>query len=99
MPQLDIADTFGRRAIGLIGRGRLDAGQGLLIQPCRMIHTFFMRFTLDLIFLDRTQHVVKVVRNTKPGRIVWGGGNACSVVETQSGWLPPVEKGDLLLIA
>lgn len=91
---IEIADTFWKRAIGLIGKPRMEAGRGLLIPDCRSIHTGFMRFPLDLVFLDRNGRVVNIVRNVRPWRVVWGGGQARSVLEVQSGWLPEPAGGD-----
>ena len=86
--RLDIANTFWKRALGLMGKHQLERGTGLLIPNCRSIHTGFMRFPLDVIFLDENNRVAKVVRNVKPWRMVWGGWKACSVLEVQCGWLP-----------
>ncbi|MEI7880862.1 MAG: DUF192 domain-containing protein, partial [bacterium] len=47
-----VADTFWKRSIGLMGKPGLKAGQGLLLSPCGSIHTCFMRFPIDIIFLD-----------------------------------------------
>lgn len=82
----EVAHTFAERAKGLIGRRALASGQGLLIERCNAIHTFFMRFPIDATFLDRDGKVVKVVRNVRPWRLmVWGGWRAVQVLETASG--------------
>ena len=98
IPHLEIADAFWTRAIGLMGIPELPPGHGLLITHCRSIHTCFMRFPLDVIFLDRNNHPIKVVREIKPWRIAWGGWQACCVLEVQSGWLPKVSLGESLLV-
>ena len=64
----DLADTFFTRARGLQGREELRTGEGLLIRPSFSIHTFFMRFPIDVVFLDRRGSVVDVVRTLKPWR-------------------------------
>ena len=80
-----IADSFPKRAKGLLGRDGLPSGEGLLIPRCNAIHTCFMRLTIDATFLDRDGRVVKTVRNIRPGRFfVWGGWRAASVLETAS---------------
>lgn len=77
-----VAETFFERARGLIGRATLARGEGLLILKCNAIHTLFMRFPIDAIFLDGQNRVVKVVRAIKPGRLlVWGGFRARKVLE------------------
>jgi uncharacterized membrane protein (UPF0127 family) len=68
---------------GLIGVKGIPPGEGLLILRCNSIHTFFMSFPIDAVFLDRNDRVVKVVRNIPPWRFfVWGGFRAVKVLET-----------------
>ncbi len=86
--RVDSADTFLKRALGLMGKPRLEVGRGLLIPRCRSIHTCFMRFPIDAIFLDDQNRTVKLIRNIKPWRLIWGNRKACSVLEVESGWLP-----------
>jgi len=56
------------RAIGLLGRRSLGPGEGLVLVPCTSIHMLFMRFPLDVLYVDRQDRVVKAVRNLKPFR-------------------------------
>ncbi len=80
-----IAKTFPERAKGLIGKKDLPDGEGLLILHCNAIHTFFMRFPIDAIFLDKRNNVVKRVNNIRPWRfMVFGGFKADKVLEIQS---------------
>jgi hypothetical protein len=84
-----VARTFRERARGLIGRPPPPPGEGLLIAHCGAIHTFFMRYPIDAVFLDRDGKPVKTVRNIRPWRLfVWGGFRARSVLETASARLP-----------
>lgn len=62
----EVAATFWRRFFGLMGRGRIAPGSGLVIEPCRSIHTMFMRFPIDVVYVDNAWHVIKVVRNLRP---------------------------------
>jgi uncharacterized membrane protein (UPF0127 family) len=64
-----LAATFATRLRGLLGRGGLATGEGLLIRPTNSIHTFFMRFPIDVVFLDRSGVVVKLVSNLRPWRV------------------------------
>jgi uncharacterized membrane protein (UPF0127 family) len=64
----EVADTVIARARGLLGRKTLPSGAGLLIRPSFSIHTLFMRFPIDAVFLDRSGSVVDVVRRLKPWR-------------------------------
>jgi uncharacterized membrane protein (UPF0127 family) len=63
-----IADSFASRFLGLQGRRELPRGEGLLLSPSSSIHTFFMRFPIDAVFLDKGLRVVGVVPNLRPWR-------------------------------
>lgn len=81
----EVAETLLERMRGLIGRGGLASGTGMLIPRCNCIHTCFMRFPIDATFLDRRGAVVKTVRNIRPWRLfVWGGFRAAQVLETSA---------------
>lgn len=67
----NVAATFARRLRGLLGQRGLAAGEGLLIRPTNSIHTFFMRFSIDVVFLDRSGVVVKLVSNLRPWRVAF----------------------------
>ncbi len=63
-----VADGFWSRVRGLLGSAPLQADQGLLLQPCRAVHTLGMRQPLDVIFLDETGIVVAAYRQLPPNR-------------------------------
>lgn len=63
-----LADTFLRRLVGLLGRARLDPGEGLLLGPTRGVHTLGMRFPVDAVYLDAQGRVLSVV-TLPPGRL------------------------------
>ena len=86
-PHLDRASNPFSRFLGLMGRSRLEEGGGLLIEPCSSIHTFFMRFPIDVVFIDRDSRVVRMAENVKPWRIMLGGKGAHAVVELAGGVL------------
>jgi uncharacterized protein len=67
--RITIADTSLTRLIGLAGRKGLDAGCGLLIKPSSGIHTFGMRFAIDVVALTKSLQVVKVWHRLAPFRI------------------------------
>ena len=78
-----VAKGFLARARGLIGRPPPPVGEGLLIPHCNAIHTFFMSYPIDAVFLDKEGRAVKTVRNIRPWRpFVWGGFRARQVLET-----------------
>jgi len=62
------ADSFISRLKGLMFTPRLESGQGLLIRPCQAVHTHFMRFSIDVIFLDGAGRVVWVMTAMPPWR-------------------------------
>lgn len=66
---VDVADTSGARQKGLLGRDGLSNGQGLWIVPCESIHTCGMRFSIDVLYLDRKRRVRKMLRALKPWRL------------------------------
>jgi uncharacterized membrane protein (UPF0127 family) len=83
------ATGFRARLLGLAWRRRKDAGPGLLIPRCSSVHTFGMRFALDLFFLDREGRVIEVKRRVPPRRVVWCRG-AVAVLE-----IPAAEGGEI----
>jgi uncharacterized membrane protein (UPF0127 family) len=54
---------------GLLGRKSLRSGEGLLLRPAPSVHTFFMRFPIDAVFLDRAGTVLKVRAELRPWRV------------------------------
>src|SRR5437868_2881633 len=61
-----LADTALARMRGLLGRRELPSGEGLLLRPASSVHTAFMRFPIDAVFLDREGRVLKVARGMRP---------------------------------
>jgi len=59
--KLEIADTFKDRMIGLLNRESLSPQSALLLTKCRSVHTFGMRFSIDIAFLDKDGHVLSLV--------------------------------------
>lgn len=78
---LTLADTFLQSLIGLMGKPSLPAGRGLWIVPCQSVHTFWMRFAIDVVFLDHQRTVVHVVEDLKPFRVSRHISRARSVIE------------------
>jgi uncharacterized membrane protein (UPF0127 family) len=64
-----VADRMLPRMKGLLGKRELSAGEGLLIQPAPSIHTLFMRFPIDVVFLAKNGDVLKVAPNVGPWRM------------------------------
>lgn len=98
--RLEVAGSGPKRSKGLLGRKSLGVGEGLWIIPCEAVHTFLMKFPIDLIYLDR-KHQVKKVRSSVPAWRVSGCLSAHSVLELPAGTInrTRTEKGDSLEIA
>jgi uncharacterized membrane protein (UPF0127 family) len=79
-----IADTPLSRLRGLLGRARLGHGEALLLRPTWSVHTFFMRFPIDVVFVDRGLRVLAVVPCVRPWRIAARRG-AYAVLELAAG--------------
>jgi uncharacterized membrane protein (UPF0127 family) len=81
---VDLADTSEKRRTGLLKHERLERGQGLWIVPCESVHTFFMKFPIDLVYVDKRHKVRKVRHSVAPWRM-----SAClsahSVIELPAG--------------
>ncbi|NQY99540.1 MAG: DUF192 domain-containing protein [Bdellovibrionales bacterium] len=96
---VEVASTFAQRNKGLLGRETLDSNRTLWIHKCPSIHTFFMKFRLDVIFVDRNLKVTSVHRDVGPWRLIfYGGWGAKDVFEFTAGALSnrEVQPGDQL---
>ncbi len=72
--EIRIADSFFSRLAGLMFQKKLSQGTGLLLAPCNSVHMCFMRFAIDVVYLDKNYQILKVVKNLKP----WVGLSMCS---------------------
>jgi uncharacterized membrane protein (UPF0127 family) len=64
-----IAQDFKSRSIGLLDRHSISGNEALLIKPCTSIHTFFMKFPIDVLFLSKEGNIVKIAHSLKPWRL------------------------------
>jgi len=96
--QLEVAASYWTRTRGLLGRKSLTDDQALWILRCNSVHTFFMKFAIDLIFLSEDMKVVRTVATVRPGRLVWPVWQAASVIELNAGFLSknPLRVGEQL---
>jgi len=65
----EVADTASKRRTGLLKHERLEPGQGMWIVPCEAVHSFFMKFPIDVVYLDRKEKVRKTRVNMVPRQI------------------------------
>jgi uncharacterized protein len=80
----DVADKLLARMRGLLGRRRLPSGEGLLIERTWSVHTWFMRFPIDVVFLDADRTVLKIRTHMGPWRAA-ARRSARSVLELTAG--------------
>ena len=97
----EVAENPWTRGWGLLGRTGLPEDQGLWIKQCKYVHTFFMRFPIDIAYLSRDGTVVKTCSRLKPFRFSAGGRRADSVLELPAGFLDRTEMvvGEKLVMA
>ena len=94
---LKLNDTFFSRLIGLMFKKSLPAKSGIILKPCTQIHTCFMRFNIDVIFLDENLRVLYVIENMKPWRVSPLFLKARYTVELPAGTLKGRVKKDEIL--
>ena len=82
---LSVAKTVFSRAKGLLGRKALPHGEGLLIKPCKGVHTFLMKFPIDVVFLDKQNRIIATVTNLLPQRMTKMLLSSYCVIELPSG--------------
>jgi uncharacterized protein len=82
---LEVADGFWSRLWGLQFRAALPPAAGLLLTPCASLHTFWMRFAIDVVMLDRGGVALAVRRGVRPWRVVLAARGTHSVLEVPCG--------------
>ena len=97
--QLELAEGFFRRALGLLGRSSLAEDRGLWIRRCARVHTFAMRFTIDVLMVDRDGQIVSIA-TVPPWRAGPPGAAGGDAVELAAGTASRLglELGDLLTV-
>jgi uncharacterized membrane protein (UPF0127 family) len=95
----EIPETAFGRMRGLLGRDSLEPGTGMLIDRAGSVHMFFMRFPIDVVFLDRNRKVVRIVRGLRPWRVA-GARKAVAALELPVGAVGEagLEEGDVLVL-
>ena len=92
------AHTFTEKLVGLLGTRSFPDYDGLFFSGVTCIHTFFMRYPIDALFLDKENAVTNIARGVKPFRVVWGRVGSRSVVEMKAGAAKKekIEVGDII---
>lgn len=96
---IEVAGDSDARRRGLLGRDALAPGTALVIAPCSAVHTFGMRFSIDVIFAARNGRVLKIARDVRPRRLAaaWGAFAAIEMAAGEAG-RRDVQIGDILEI-
>jgi len=95
---VNVAQNPFTRTIGLLFKKSLTATQGLVIKPCCSIHTFFMQFEIDVLFVNRKNEIIALYEKVKPYRILPIHFKSYYVIELASGSISAknIQKGDIL---
>lgn len=93
-----IADRFFSRLKGLMGKNTMEDDEGLLIRPCNSIHTFFMKFNLDIAFIDKNFMVLEIYRDLAPNKLSKIYKKSKFVIESKTGSLNKLKKGEQIQI-
>ncbi len=91
-----VANKVFDRMLGLMFSDFDSSFGGLIIEPCNSIHTFFMKFNLDIIFLSKENKVLKIIENIPPWRMTLPVFGAVKVLELNAGKSNKVSVGDQL---
>ena len=96
----ELADNLWTRGWGLLGRKQLGEDRGIWIRPCKSVHTLFMRFPIDLVYLSADGTVVKTCSGIQPFQFSLGGRQAHSTLELPAGFLErkPITVGEKLVV-
>jgi uncharacterized membrane protein (UPF0127 family) len=95
-----LKQTLLQRMKGLLGEKTLASGRGIILRPCNSVHTFFMRFAIDVLFVDKNNRVVKALSRVVPYRLSKIYFRAAYVIELPAGTIAATNTacGDLLQI-
>lgn len=98
--QVKMANNFFTRTIGLLFRKSLSKEEGLVIKPCSSIHTFFMKFAIDVLFVGKKGNIVALYENVKPWRILPLHFTSSYVIELPAGTIldKNIDKGDVVRV-
>jgi len=90
------ADTFISRLVGLLDRKHLDISEGLLLMNCKSVHCFFMNFAIDVVYLSKNMTVldIETIYPWRIGKIV---RNTANVLELAEGAASILNKGDIIV--
>lgn len=95
--EIFIADSFIKRFLGFMFRKK-PHHEAILIKPCNSIHTFFMKFPIDVLFIDENMEVIRKIDSLKPGKIIMPQKKCKMVIEGRAGLFENVKEGKKLIV-
>ncbi|MCB2294211.1 DUF192 domain-containing protein [Clostridium algoriphilum] len=90
-----IADSFSKRLFGYMFR-KEPHHDAILLKPCDSIHTFFMKFNIDVLFLNEHMQIIKKIESLRPGQVVTKVRGAKIVIESKEGVFNNIKEGHRL---
>jgi len=95
-----VAQRLIPRTKGLLDRTTFKLGEGLIIKPCKSVHTYFMLFPIDVLFVNKENKVIRAISNLQPFRVTAIVFKAAYVIELPAGTLQRTDtvESDLLLL-
>jgi len=96
-----VAASLRDRTVGLLATPSLPTGEGLLIERTQSIHMFFMRYPIDVVFVDRQAKVIRTVTGLRPWRVIWWARGARDCLELPVGAVEAsgTVRGDQLAVS
>lgn len=92
MGEIIIADSFIKRLLGYMFRKK-PHHEMLMIMPCSSIHTFFMKFDIDVIFINKDMEVIKKIEGLRPSKVIMPVKKTVAVIEAEAGKFKNVKEG------
>jgi len=93
---LEMKDSYLGRLIGLLNKNGLKKGQGIVLKPCSQIHTCFMRFAIDAVFISKDFKVLKVIKNMRPWHFSPIVLKSLYTLEVAAGEIEDLNEGDYI---
>lgn len=95
--EIFIADSFKKRFLGFMFRKKPHY-ESILIKPCNSIHTYFMKFPIDVLFVNENMEIVKKIDNLKPGKIIMPQKKSKMVIEGRSRMFKNLHEGKKVIV-
>jgi len=95
--EISIANTFIKRMMGYMFRKKPHY-KAIMIEPCNSIHSFFMNFEIDILFVNNNMEIIKKIEGLKPGKVVLPVKGAKMVIEGEAGLFKNIEEGSKIRV-